>query len=59
MERVTNPLAQNLADRFTTLAHMLRKTLGAPDYARIDLTLNDTDVAPIPRTRKVAHASRV
>jgi hypothetical protein len=39
MEHVTNPLAQRLADRFTAIAHMLRKTLGAPDYARFNLAL--------------------
>ncbi|MGC8532725.1 MAG: hypothetical protein ACP5M1_11865, partial [Acidiphilium sp.] len=39
MEQVTNQLAQSLADRFTAIARMLRKTLGAPDYARFDLTL--------------------
>ncbi|WP_460253446.1 hypothetical protein [Acidiphilium sp. MT5] len=39
MEQVTNPLALCLADRFTTIARMLRKTLGAPDYARFDLSL--------------------
>ncbi|GAA5264359.1 hypothetical protein ACOSOMT5_P0781 [Acidiphilium sp. MT5] len=39
MEQVTNPLAQSLADRFTAIAHMLRKTLGAPDYARFNLSL--------------------
>ncbi|MGC8531505.1 MAG: hypothetical protein ACP5M1_05665 [Acidiphilium sp.] len=39
MEQATNNLAQSLADRFTTLAHMLRKTLGAPEYSRFDLTL--------------------
>ncbi|OYV68960.1 MAG: hypothetical protein B7Z67_11415 [Acidiphilium sp. 21-60-14] len=39
MEQVTNPLALCLADRFTAIAHMLRKTLGAPDYARFDLSL--------------------
>jgi hypothetical protein len=39
MEQTTNPLAQSLADRFTTIAHMLRKTLGAPDYARFNLSL--------------------
>jgi hypothetical protein len=39
MEQVTNQLAQSLADRFTTIAHMLRKTLGAPDYARFNLAL--------------------
>ncbi|GAA5265610.1 hypothetical protein ACOSOMT5_P2037 [Acidiphilium sp. MT5] len=39
MEQVTNPLAQSLADRFTAIAHMLRKTLGAPDYARFNLAL--------------------
>ncbi|GAA5266417.1 hypothetical protein ACOSOMT5_P2844 [Acidiphilium sp. MT5] len=39
MEQVTNPLGQILADRFTAIAHMLRKTLGAPDYARFNLSL--------------------
>ncbi|GAA5264726.1 hypothetical protein ACOSOMT5_P1151 [Acidiphilium sp. MT5] len=39
MEQVTNPLALLLADRFTAIAHMLRKTLGAPDYARFNLAL--------------------
>ncbi|GAA5264032.1 hypothetical protein ACOSOMT5_P0452 [Acidiphilium sp. MT5] len=39
MEQTTNPLAQSLADRFTTIARMLRKTLGAPDYARFNLSL--------------------
>ncbi|WP_460255443.1 hypothetical protein, partial [Acidiphilium sp. MT5] len=39
MEQATNTLAQCLADRFTTIAHMLRKTLGAPEYSRFDLTL--------------------
>ena len=39
MEQVANSIAQSLSDRFTTLARMLRQTLGAPDYARFDLTL--------------------
>jgi hypothetical protein len=39
MEQATNPLAQSLADRFTAIAQMLRKTLGAPDYARFNLAL--------------------
>ncbi|GAA5266240.1 hypothetical protein ACOSOMT5_P2667 [Acidiphilium sp. MT5] len=39
MEQVTNPLALLLADRFTAIAQMLRKTLGAPDYARFNLSL--------------------
>ena len=39
MEQVPNSAAQSLADRFTTLARMLRQTLGAPDYARFDLSL--------------------
>jgi hypothetical protein len=39
MEQVTNPLALCLADRFTAIAQMLRKTLGAPDYARFNLAL--------------------
>jgi hypothetical protein len=39
MEQTTNSLAQILADRFTAIAHMLRKTLGAPDYARFNLAL--------------------
>ena len=39
MERTANILAQSLSDRFTTIMRMLRQTLGAPDYARFDLTL--------------------
>jgi hypothetical protein len=39
MEQITNPLALLLADRFTAIAQMLRKTLGAPEYARFDLSL--------------------
>jgi hypothetical protein len=39
MEQITNNIALCLADRFTAIAHMLRKTLGAPDYARFDLSL--------------------
>ncbi len=39
MEQVTNILAQSLADRFTTMLRLLRQTLGAPDYARFDLSL--------------------
>jgi hypothetical protein len=39
MEQATNILAQSLADRFTTIARLLRQTLGAPDYARFDLSL--------------------
>ncbi len=39
MEQSTNRTAQSLADRFTTLARLLRQTLGAPDYARFDLSL--------------------
>ncbi len=39
MEQVTNILAQSLADRFTTMMRLLRQTLGAPDYARFDLSL--------------------
>ncbi len=39
MEQITNTIALCLADRFTAIAHMLRKTLGAPDYARFDLSL--------------------
>jgi hypothetical protein len=39
MEQVTNILAQSLADRFTTIMRLLRQTLGAPDYARFDLSL--------------------
>ncbi len=39
MERATNILAQSLADRFTTIMRLLRQTLGAPDYARFDLSL--------------------
>ncbi len=39
MERFTNILAQSLADRFTTIMRLLRQTLGAPDYARFDLSL--------------------
>ncbi len=39
MERPTNPFAQSLADRFTTIMRLLRQTLGAPDYARFDLSL--------------------
>jgi hypothetical protein len=39
MEQSTNSLAQSLADRFTTIMRLLRQTLGAPDYARFDLSL--------------------
>ncbi len=39
MEQATNQLAQSLADRFTTMMRLLRQTLGAPDYARFDLSL--------------------
>ena len=39
MEQTTNSIAQSLADRFTTILRMLRQTLGAPDYARFDLSL--------------------
>ena len=39
MEQPTNTLAQSLADRFTTIMRLLRQTLGAPDYARFDLSL--------------------
>ncbi len=39
MEQAANTFAQSLSDRFTTLARMLRQTLGAPDYARFDLSL--------------------
>ncbi len=39
MERPTNPFAQSLADRFTTIMRLLRQTLGAPNYARFDLSL--------------------
>ena len=39
MEQSPNSIAQSLADRFTTLARLLRQTLGAPDYARFDLAL--------------------
>jgi hypothetical protein len=39
MEQATNILAQSLADRFTTMLRLLRQTLGAPDYARFDLSL--------------------
>ncbi len=39
MEQVTNILAHSLADRFTTMLRLLRQTLGAPDYARFDLSL--------------------
>ncbi len=39
MEQVTNILAQSLADRFTTIMRLLGQTLGAPDYARFDLSL--------------------
>ncbi len=39
MERPTNPFAQSLADRFPTIMRLLRQTLGAPDYARFDLSL--------------------
>ena len=39
MEQSTNILAQSLADRFTTILRLLRQTLGAPDYARFDLSL--------------------
>ncbi|MGC8532284.1 MAG: hypothetical protein ACP5M1_09615 [Acidiphilium sp.] len=42
MEQATNPLALCLADRFTAIARMLRKTLGAPDYARFNLALKWT-----------------
>ena len=39
MEQATNILAQSLADRFTTIMRLLRQTLGAPNYARFDLSL--------------------
>jgi hypothetical protein len=39
MEQSTNILAQSLADRLTTIMRLLRQTLGAPDYARFDLSL--------------------
>ena len=39
MEQTTNSIAQSLADRFTTILRLLRQTLGAPDYARFDLSL--------------------
>ena len=39
MEQPTNSIAQSLADRFTTMMRLLRQTLGAPDYARFDLSL--------------------
>ena len=39
MEQSTNSIAQSLADRFTTILRLLRQTLGAPDYARFDLSL--------------------
>jgi hypothetical protein len=39
MEQGTNSIAQSLADRFTTIMRLLRQTLGAPDYARFDLSL--------------------
>ncbi len=39
MGQTSNILAQSLADRFTTIMRLLRQTLGAPDYARFDLTL--------------------
>jgi hypothetical protein len=39
MEQPTNILAQSLSDRLTTIAHRLRQILGAPDYARLDLSL--------------------
>jgi hypothetical protein len=39
MEQSTNSIAQSLADRFTTIMRLLRQTLGAPDYARFDLSL--------------------
>ncbi len=42
MEQTTNILAQSLADRFTTMLRLLRQTLGAPDYARFDLSLKRT-----------------
>ncbi len=39
MEQVPNSIAQSLADRFTTLARLLRQTLGAPEYSRFNLSL--------------------
>jgi hypothetical protein len=42
MEQTTNQLALCLADRFTTIMRLLRQTLGAPDYARFDLSLKWT-----------------
>ncbi len=39
MEQATNSIAQSLADRLTTILRLLRQTLGAPDYARFDLSL--------------------
>ncbi len=39
MEQPSNNIAQSLADRFTTMMRLLRQTLGAPDYARFDLSL--------------------
>ena len=39
MEQVANSIALFLSDRFTTILRMLRQTLGAPDYARFDLSL--------------------
>ena len=41
-EQITNAPALFLADRVTIILRLLRKTLGAPDDARFDLTLEWT-----------------
>ena len=56
MEQATNQFAQSLADRFTTIMRLLRQTLGAPDYARFDLSLKRAIWHRISRLSLLFHA---